>query len=316
MILSNLNDYCFIFEPNILKVVCQNTSAPTKEVTLVSNGITLKRNCINSVCYFDMSVIFESYFNASNFALNYAANAADPFFKTCLFTISAPDETTQTDVSKKLRWGAYQFDEVKSNADYSFPFWVGYPLVINSDKEYDNYTVTWEGGGISPVSGIKIQPIPDASIEFFHEVKLSTTKVQTVTYTPQTCPVGHYMQWVDGHGVVRHFMFYHNAEFQNTSEIKAGEVVPYYPLSLTDSGFGRGKLIEKEKKRSFGCFQSVDEDIYPIVETILSSPIVKYWVNSKWIEVKIKDQTTKPARAGLVDILFDVELPNDYTQTR
>jgi hypothetical protein len=315
MILSNLNDYCFIFEPNILKVVCQNTSAPTKEVTLVSNGITLKRNCINSVCYFDMSVIFESYFNASNFALNYAANTADPFFKTCLFTISSPDETTQTDVSKKLRWGAYQFDEVSSNADFSFPFWVGMPLVLNSSKNHDSSIITGTESFDGTFSGIKT--IPSDSFETFtHEVKLSGTKVQTITYNPQTCPTGHYLQWVDAHGKIWHFMFYQNAEFQNTSEIKAGEIVPYYPLSLTDSVFGRGKLIEKSKMRSFGCFQSVDEAIYPIVETILSSPIVKYWVNSKWIEVKIKDQTTKPARSGLVDILFDVELPNDYTQTR
>lgn len=309
MILSNLNDYCFIFEPNILKVVCENTSAPTKEVTLVSNGITLKRNCKNSIAYFDMSVIFESYFNAATFALDYAANAADPFFATCLFTISSAGETTQTNVSKKLRWGAYQFDEVNSNADFNFPFWVGKPLVVNSSKNHDSSVLG------TTISGVKTIPVT-STVQFTHEVKLSSTKVQTITYTPQTCPTGHYLQWVDSHGQIWHFMFYQNAEFQNTSEIKAGEIVPYYPLSLTDSVFGRGKLIEKSKMRSFGCFQSVDEAIYPIVETILSSPIVKYYTNSKWIEVKIKDQTTKPARAGLVDILFDVELPNDYTQTR
>lgn len=310
MILSNLNDYCYIFEPNILKVVCEAaTPSTTKEVTLVSNGITLKRNCINSVCYFDMSAIFESYFNDSTFTLNYSANEYDPFFKTCLFTISAPGEITQTNVLKKLRWGAYQFDEVNSNADFTFPFWVGQPLLVNSSKNHDSSVLG------STISGVKTIPVT-STVQFTHEVKLSGTKVQTITYDPQTCQTGHYLQWVDAHGQIWHFMFYRNTEFQNTSEIKAGETVPYYPLSLTDSAFGRGKLIEKEKKRSFACFQSVDEAIYPIVETILSSPIVKYYTNSKWIEVKIKDQTTKPARAGLVDILFDVELPNDYTQTR
>ena len=89
MILSNLNDYCYIFEPNILKVVCEDVTNPTKEVTLVANGITLKRNCKSSIAYFDMSVIFESYFNAATFNLDYSANAADPFFATCLFTISS-----------------------------------------------------------------------------------------------------------------------------------------------------------------------------------------------------------------------------------
>ena len=314
MILSNLNDYCYIFEPNILKVTCEDTGDPTKELVLVSNGITLKRNCIASVAYFDMSVIFESYFKAKTFALNYLTSAADPFYADCTFNITTSDEEDIIDKPVKLRWGAYQFDEVNSNADFSFPFWVGMPLVLNSSKNHD-YSFATNDGGDNEYIGVGTIPFT-ASADFQYRTSLSSVKVQHIDFKAQTCPTGHYLQWVDAHGQIWHFMFYKNAEFQNTSEIKAGEIVPYYPLSLTDSVFGRGKLIEKSKMRSFGCFQSVDEAIYPIVETILSSPIVKYWVNSKWIEVKIKDQTTKPARAGLVDILFDVELPNDYTQTR
>jgi len=315
MILSNLNDYCYIFEPNILKVVCENTSVPTKEVTLISNGITLKRNCIASVAYFDMSVLFESYFNAATFALDYSANANDPFFATCLFTISAPDETTQTDVSKKLRWGAYQFDEVYSNADFKFPYWPGYPLVINSSKNHDETIITSTESYDGTYSGVKTIP-SDAVDQFTQETKLATVKVQTITFEPQSCPTGHYLQWIGTHGQIWHYMFYASRERQITKEIKSGEIIPYYPLSLTDSQFGRGKVIEKIKDRSFGCFQSVDETIYPIVESILFSPIVKYWTNSKWIEVKIKDNAVTPQRSGMVDIEFMVELPTDFNQRR
>lgn len=309
MILSNLNDYCYIFEPNILKVTCQNTTNPTKEVTLVSNGITLKRNCIASVCYFDMSVIFESYFNSATFELNYSSNQDDPFFKTCLFTISAPDEATQTNVSKKLRWGAYQFDEVNSNADFRFPFWSGYPLVVNSSRNYDSSVLG------STISGVKTIPVVSTT-QFTHEVKLSGTKVQTITYNPQTCPIGHYLQWVDAHGQIWHYMFYASREKQTATEIKTGEIVPYYPLSLTDSNNGVSKVLSKTKQRTFSCFQSVDEEIYHIVESILSSPIVKYYINSKWVGVNIKDSTVSPEKRGFVDIEFIVELPTDFIQTR
>lgn len=315
MILSNLNDYCYIFEPNILKVVCENTSVPTKEVALISNGITLKRNCIASVAYFDMSVLFESYFNAATFALDYAANANDPFFATCLFTISAPDETTQTDVSKKLRWGTYQFDEINSNADFKFPYWPGYPLVINSSKNYDHWYLL--SSTEIDTDNAAIQTLPLVLTEpFTYEVQLTASKIQEITFDPQTCPIGHYLQWVDTHGKIWHYMFYASRERQITKEIKSGEVILYYPLSLSDSQFGRGKVIEKIKDRSFGCFQSIDETIYPIVESILFSPIVKYWTNNKWIEVKIKDNAVTPQKAGMVDIEFMVELPTDFNQRR
>lgn len=309
MILSNLNDYCYIFEPNILKVVCEDVTNPTKEVTLTSNGITLKRNCINSICYFDMSVIFESYFNAATFALNYGANADDPFFKTCTFNIQADDEEDVPTVTKKLRWGAYQFDEVSSNADFSFPFWVGQQLLVNSSKNHDSSVLG------TTISGVKTIPVT-SSTQFTHEVKLSSTKVQTITYEPQTCPTGHYLQWVDAHGQIWHYMFYASREKQTATEIKAGESVPYYPLSLTDSNNGVSKVLSKMKQRTFGCFQSVSEDYYAIVQSILSSPIVKYYINSKWVGVNIKDSTVIPYKRGFVDIEFVVELPTDFIQTR
>jgi hypothetical protein len=300
--------YSFVFEPNTLKITLGSGYSTTQEVSIAANGITLKRNCISRVCTFDLSVIFESYFANKDFTLNYSANADDPFYQAS-FNVVVTALTEIENVPFSLRWGAYQFDEAKSNADYTFPYWGGYPLLVNSDKEHDSSVIG------STISGVKTIPVTSTAI-FTHEVKLSSTKVQTITYEPQTCPIGHYLQWTDEHGMIRHFMFYANREKQIAKEIKSGEMIPYYPTSLSDSNNGLGKVIEKTKQRSFGCFQSVEENIYPMVESIASSPIVKYYTNSKWIEVKVKDMTIEPLKRGYVDIEFKVELPQDFNQKR
>jgi len=302
--------YAFVFEPHTLKVTLGSGYSLTEEVTIAANGITLKRNCIARVCTFDLSVIFESYFADKTFELNYAANAADPFYQAS-FNVVVTALTETQNVPFSLRWGAYQFDEVKTNADYSFPFWVGYPLVLNSDKEHDKEYIDTVLFSSDPAALTLTK-----TAAFNYKVELATVKVQQITFEPQTCPVGHYMQWVDEHGMIRHFMFYANREKQITKEIKSGEIIPYYPTSIEDTTFGRGKVLEKSKQRTFGCFQSVEETIYPIVESIASSPIVKYWTNSKWIEVKVKDMTIEPLKRGYVDIEFMVELPTDYIQRR
>jgi hypothetical protein len=304
--------YAFVFEPNTLKITLGSGYATTEEVTITANGITHKRNCINRVCTFDLSTIFESYFKKKDFTLNYADDAADPFYQSSFnVVVSALTETENVPFS--LRWGAYQFDEVNSNADYSFPFWVSMPLVLNTETESDETCI----GGIFDLLGVNQRIVVGFTGAFDYDIFLNSTLVQKITYIPQTCPIdGHYLQWVDEHGKIIHFMFYRNREKQNAKEIKSGEFIPYYPTSLDDSQNGLGKVIEKTKQRTFGCFQSVEEAIYPIVESIASSPIVKYWTNSKWIEVKVKDMPIEPLRHGYVDIEFTVELPKDFNQKR
>jgi hypothetical protein len=295
-----------------MKVTCENTTDPTKEVTVTGNGITLKRNCIASVAYFDLSVIFESYFTDTNFVLDYSADAADPFYKGAAITFAATDETTQTDVAFYLRWGAIQFDTSIANQVFNFPFWSGQPLLLNSPaysaKQFINAT---EKTGNQTIPVIK-------TVDFDYVVNnVIAGDIQTVHYLAQSCPsTGHYLQWIDNRGQVWHYMFYASRTRQNTTEIKSGEMIPYYPLSLTDSEHGRSKLMSKEKQRVFSCFQTVEDSIYSIVETILSSPLVRYYINSKWVGVTVKDTTVTPQKAGYVDIEFSVELPKDFIQIR
>jgi hypothetical protein len=309
--------YCFVFNPNTILFEFGSTFTEPQKVTISANGITQSRYTIAGKCKFDMSVIFESYFSDKTFPINYASNTADPFFQTDFDLTVFIDGVDEYTLAFSLRWGCYQFDDVQSNDDYTFPYWVGYPLVINSDKEHDTSVISgtlYDDGTFTGVQTTAITNFPES--QFTHQVELSETKVQKITYEPQSCSTGNYLQWVDQHGMIRHFMFYANREKQIAKEIKAGNSIQYYPESLDDSNFGRSKVIEKTKQRSFGCFQSIEETIYPIVESILSTPIVKYWTNSKWIEVKIKDATIEPMKRGYVDIEFSVELPKDFNQRR
>ena len=309
--------YSFVFEPNTLKITLGSGYSATQEVTISANGITQKRNCINRVCTFDLSTIFESYFADKDFTLNYAANADDPFYQSSfdLIVEVQGDLTEINAINYSLRWGAYQFDEDNAPSDFSFPIWLGKPLVINSSQEHDNWELFY---GISSTgTGIKALSLSDAASSFLYITKLSSDIIQTISYYPETCPAdGNYLQWVDTYGQIWHYMFYKNKEKKYSKTITSGEFIPYYPTRRFDSQNGLGKVKEKTTKRSFTCFQSIDESIYSIVESIISSPIVRYYTNDRWIEVKIKDSTYEPTDRGFIDIEFTVELPTDFNQKR
>jgi hypothetical protein len=138
------DEYAFVFAPNTMTFTVGSGYATTEEVTITSNGITLKRNCINRVCKFDLSVIFKSYFKLSQFPIVYGVTSGDPpvtdpeaddpfVVENVAVTVTAG--TTTDDVDFYLRWGALQFDRPAIKAAYTFPFWTGYPSLVNTVRE-------------------------------------------------------------------------------------------------------------------------------------------------------------------------------------
>lgn len=310
--------YSFVFEPNTMTVEVGAGYNDPAEVTLsvgITNPLVLSRYCIDNKAVFDLSVFAELYFSGSDFTLDYVTAQNDPFYKSEFNILVKVNGMESENVPFSFRWGAYQFDEALRPAVY-FPFWENMPLVVNSEREYDSYVLS--GGVTISGSGVKTIPV-SSSANFDYQVLLAGNNVKTNHYVLQTCPTdGHYLQWVDSLGKIWHYMFYKSRDKQTSTEIKTTEEIPYYPLGRTDSQNGLSKIISKTKQRSFGCYQSVDENNYKIVESILSSPIVKYYdqVNFIWIGVKIKDATINPMRSGMVDIEFTVELPKDFIQRR
>jgi len=311
MIVAFLPEYRYIFNPNIIKVTCSDTTNPTKEITLTSNGIALKRNCIASVAYFDLSVIFESYFSGSYFKIEYSEPYADPFYKDCLISLSATGETSIINQHFSLRWGACQFDEAEIES-IKFPYWPGLPFAFNCDKSYNLFNQI--GGGLSGITG-KMIPFT-STVVFSFDFWTDSAHEQTLTFYPETNINGHYLRWSDAHGKLFHYMFYKNRDTLYQKDIKTSLEIPVYPSSLTDSEGGRSKIISKSVQRTFSAFTSCDSDIYPYVESIASSLIVAMYVNNKWVGVKISDMKTQPKNDYLIDMEFIIEMPKDFIQTR
>jgi hypothetical protein len=309
------DEYAFVFAPNTMTVTVGSGYATTEEVTITSNGITLKRNCINRVCKFDLSVIFKSYFKTAKFDIDYALDVYDPFFvDNVAVTVTAG--TTTDDVDFTLKWGALQFDEPDAPTVINFPFWVGSPLCLNADMPF----VTWKSDELD-INGDYSQLIiiSSATVDFdFQLLNITPETIQQTNFKVQTCPSdGHYLRWVDGRGKLWHFMFYASKERDTLKEIKTGEVLKQYPESFEDGDYlGRELVISKSKRRSFPCYATVDSDIYPIIESIAASPLVAWYTAERWVNVRIADMTISPKKRFTQDIEFMVLMPEDYVQSR
>lgn len=303
--------YSMVFDPNTLLVTLSSGYSPTEEVTLVCNGITLKRNCINRVCRFDLSALFESCFN-SDFAITYGGNISDPFYKTEFDVIVSALTETET-IKQTLRWGTYQPDESRTPVNINFPFWQSMPLLIGSEYEYAKWKIG-EGGTV--ITGVQlVDPFAIGAFPFI-VLNGSNVEIARTTYYPVSCTDGHYLRWVDSHGVIRHYMFTPERKKDKTTEIKEEGRTPIYPTSQTDYANGKAKVQAKTKQRTFNCSASVESEIYDIVASIVSSPIVAYYTNGQWVGVTIAATKLDEDTTWTKDINFTVQLPTDNIQRR
>lgn len=306
------NEYTFVFSPNQLKITLGSGYATTQEVSISANGITHTRNAINRVVYFDLSVIFKSWFDDDNFVIPSAASTLDPFFKDTFNVVVTADSDTE-DIPFRLRWGAEQFDKRIAYTDFEFPFWEGYPICVGAGVDYTSYVLTH---GATVVNGSAVDLYPFAPTQDFTFEAIKGGDSRTVTYRKQCALVGNYLRWIDDMGQVWQYMFNKNTRVHVTSVIKTGDRIKSYPLNVDDSEAGREKIISKQKDRSFTCFTSCDEDIFPIIETVVSSPMVWWWDGTIWIAVNVSDASISQVGNWLNDIEFTVELPTDFTQQR
>lgn len=306
--------YSFVFDPNILSVEVATGYYDTQEVTITCNGITQKRNCVGYKCNFDLSAIFRSFFANSDFKLNYTAVSDDPFFQE-EFNIAIKVGYDTENVPFTLRWGCHQFDEPATPTVINFPFFVGYPLVINSQLEHDQLQVE-HYAIINYINDVKTYN-PSFTVNFVAKYKASGVTVQTINYLASNCRSGSYLEWVDSRGQVWHYLFKNEAEKSIKTTITTDNETIKYPTSITDSYNGRLQINSKSKQRSRMCYASVSEDIYTIIESIASSPIVTLWDNNyKWIGVKVSDMSVQATTDWTIDIEFEIQLPKDFIQKR
>ena len=315
------DEYTYIFSPNFLQITLGAGYSATQEVSISCNSITLKRNCIDRVCNFDLSAIFESYFADADFSIDYDNIVNDPFFYGGVHVVVTANTGEAETIDFDLRWGAYQFDEAEPETwvDVNMPFWVGMPLVFNTFITYDKITI--DGTEYStPTKSYPIEKTADFNLVSAINAGGSPPVYQiqeSVKFKVNDCPTdGYYFMFVDSHGQIRHYMFNPSKTNLLSTEVKTTGELMLYPLSLDSTINGRTKQISKSKQRKFACYAEVDKDIFEIVQSIGSSPIVRLYSNEKWIDVKISDMTIRQTTAWTQDLEIEVQLPEDYIQTR
>lgn len=304
--------FTYIFSPNVLTVtLASNVWDANQIVIIVGNGLTFTRRAIGHVARFDLMPIFESKFPDTDFDLYPASGFGDRFFADD-FNIAVSVGGNVTNVPFRLRWGALQHDEVMSYASIKFPFWVGKPLAINNSVDHAFWQHNIDGGA----SGTGVITLrADSTAQFIYLVGLGQLS-QSTTYYPVTCSStnGHYLQWIDQRGRIWQYMFTPNRVNGTATEVNSSGGLKRYPVDFTDSTKGRDLPARKDKQRTFQCFASVDIDIFPIVASVVASPIVRLWAQNRWVRVTIAPQTITPDVGWMSDIEFTVELPRDYVQ--
>lgn len=302
------DEFTFVFQPNYAEVELGSNYSATEEVTLTDGTITLKRNCINRKCVFDLSLFLETAFTFDNLNILYLADNDDLTISTVLLDLTA--DSNKVDVDFVAKWGALQPDDVLTY-DIKFPYWHDLPLFVNTDFEHDNILID----GVSNTNNYVYIIDRESGGDFTFETKLAGNSVTKITFEDTICPSdGHYLSWIDTHGRFWHYKFFASKESLRTLEVKSGAMIPVYPLNMSDFINGKERVISKSRQRSFGCFASVPEEIYFIIESIISSPVVRYYSNYNWIGVQVSDVTMKAKKGGYVDIEFEVKLPSDYIQ--
>ena len=301
--------YAYIFSPNVLTVTLGSGTWPANQlVYLIGNGITLSRRAIGHVVRFDLMPIFESKFANTDF--NLATSTSDALYAVpfnCVVSVGG----NITYVSFALRWGALQHDSTISYAAIRFPFWPNKPLTLNNSLEYTSWAHTIGGGN----SGTDVlQLVVDTTVQFTYTVTNGASS-QVTTFYPVSCPTdGHYLQWVDATGRIWQYMFNPSRMNGTTRTTSNDGSILRFPVDYTDSTKGRDLPVKKPKQRTFQCFASVDNDIYDIVASVVSSPIVFYHTAGRWVRVTIAPTSIQPDAGWMSDIEFTVELPRDYIQ--
>ena len=302
--------YTFMFAPNILTVTLGTSYAADEVVTLSGNGLTFTRSAINRVVKFDMMPIFESKFPDTNFDITFFSTVDDPLYSAAFNCVVSVLGNT-TNVPFSLRWGALQHDDYLTYTNYRFPFWVGKTIAINNHLEHTSWQHT-SGGTFTGTVPKLIHLLPDA--QFTYTVTNGSSS-QVITYYPATCPDnGAFLRWVDAYGRVISYNFELHFNDGTIIDTQQSGDKQSYPINYEDTLKGRFLPTIKTKSRTFRCYATVDTDIFNIVASVVSSPIVFLLSGSRWIRVNITPTQVIPSKTWLSDIEFTVELPKDYVQ--
>lgn len=127
------------------------------------------------------------------------------------------------------------------------------------------------------------------------------------------CTKGIYLRWLDRHGFLQYWLFQEGDLTGQSSNEGEQLNVDYSDVRYVYNGMGRyqGKTYQTTRK---ACATLVDRDVFNMLSTIFSSPIVDMYIDGNWIPVNIVAGSFTDSGADLQDFEIQITMPETITQ--
>lgn len=313
----------FCFNPNKIKVKTVNNVT----VTIGEGGMSYKdsRSAYNNVVEVDISKYLQSFFNTRSILTSTEIN----------IKVETKEDTLNFDIL--CIWGAMNIGEV-FNASHKVIWFRKFPFtfsmyISDNARMYTRYdSIQYVENENLGTGLVRIDPaiiFPDANR--FGVVRLDEEIISSVfdyTFDNTFNPVGNgtiinrlviddsecgiYLRWIDRHGFYQYYLFQVGDRIQQSQN--SGE-----QLSLGHEGISysygvtryQGKEIQVMIK---ACAVLVDQDIFKMLLTLNTSPVVDLYIDNDWMPINIQPGTITNTKKPLQDFEITVVLPEIMSQ--
>lgn len=316
------DEICFAFNPQIITV-----DKLTKSVVIRVGIYSDKREPLNGKVSIDISEYIRSMLRFENTSI------LDT--KHSIFVEIDIDEKTYY-IFLYAIWGAMNIGEV-FNPSRTVVMFRNFPSTISLYSN-GNIQTRYDGEAYAPIS-VDSGLVHYALNEFFQNAKeYGMIKILNTPESPSTfqftfdrtfkpipddavfikvlfndCDKGIYLRWLDRHGFLQYWLFQEGDLTGQSSNEGEKLYVDYSDVKYTYNGMSRyqGKTYQTTRK---ACATLVDRDVFNMLSTIFSSPIVDMYIDGNWIPVNIVAGSFTDSGADLQDFEIQITMPETITQ--
>lgn len=154
------------------------------------------------------------------------------------------------------------------------------------------------------------------TFSYFEDEMKHTSAVPTygIAITDDSCTEGVYLRWIDRHGFYRYWLFQEGITDSKSEEYGERLVDNFYGSQYGYYGVGwvQGKNIENSKKV---CAPLVSREVFYMLLSIHSSPLVDMYVDGMWTPVNVSSGTINDSGDDLQDFEITIVLPDIISQS-
>lgn len=330
------DELCFVFNPQIIQVsggallggiILETTIYEFVEGEDVYRYEDVRRNSSENKLSIDISTYLQSLFDT--------VSASSMQFKQVkvivLHNIGGLFEFTINCI-----WGAMNIGEV-FNPSRTIVIFRNFPSTISLFSKGGIQT-RYDGEAYAPISVDSGLVHYDFSEYFANAKEFGMIKILNTPEAPSTfqftfdrtfkpipedavfikvlfndCDKGIYLRWLDRHGFLQYWLFQEGDSVWQSANNGEKLNVDYSDGKYSYYGVGRyqGKTYQTTRK---ACAVLVDRDIFSMLSTIHSSPIVDMYIDGNWIPVNIVAGSFTDSGADLQDFEIQITMPETITQ--